>query len=844
MPFESRSYTYTENHGVEPLTVFRCHFTLATLSEPNISESFVNIIDADISRRSVESQPQANAPVTPREGPHWRDTSLSPAQRAAALIPLLTLEEKVAQLAGVWVGASASGQGVAPHQADMVDGQPFDELIRHGLGQLTRPFGTAPVDPVAGARSLAAAQARIAASSRLGIPAQVHEECLTGFCTWQATVYPAPLTWGAAFDPELVEEMAGRIGRSMRAAGVHQGLAPVVDVTFDYRWGRTEETIGEDPYLVGTVGAAYVRGLEGAGIVATLKHFAGYSASQGGRNLAPAVMGPRHLADVVLPPFEMALRLGRPRSVMNSYAEIDGVPAAADESLLTGLLREQWGFAGTVVADYFAIRFLFALHAVAAGPAEAAVMALRAGIDVELPTIETFGETLVAEVRSGAVDEALVDRAVARVLAQKAELGLLDATWRPEPDGLDELGLDDAASQDIALRLAREGVVVLRNSGGTLPLAAGPKVALIGPVADDPMALLGCYSFPSHVGHHHPGVGLGVEVPTLREALGALLPGLAYAPGGEVTGDDRGGFAEAVALAADSDVCVVAVGDRPGMFGRGTTGEGSDANDLRLPGVQAELLDAVLAAGTPVVVVVLAGRPYALGAAADDAAAVVYAFLAGQRGAQAVAEVLTGVVNPSGRLPVSVPRHSGGLPATYLSPKLGHRSEVSSVDNTPAFPFGHGLTYTTFEWSDATVAGDTWPVDGEVTVGVTVRNTGDRAGTEVVQLYLHDPVAQTTQPVVRLIGYQRLPLEPGEAARVTFTVPADLASFTGLAGKRIVEPGDVELRFGRSAHDIAATVPLRLTGAVREVGPDRRLLSEVHLDAVSLSASGNPGRSL
>ncbi len=308
-----------------------------------------------------------------------------------------------------------------------------------------------------------------------------------------------------------------------------------------------------------------------------------------------------------------------------------------------------------------------------------------------------------------------------------------------------------------------------------------------------------------------------------------------------------------MALAADSDVCVVAVGDRPGMFGRGTTGEGSDANDLRLPGVQAELLDAVLAAGTPVIVVVLAGRPYALGAAATaspptGAAAVVYAFLAGQRGAQAVAEVLTGVVNPSGRLPVSVPSHSGGLPATYLSPQLGHRSQVSSVDTTPAFPFGHGLTYTTFEWYDATVVGDTarataWPVDGEVAVGVTVRNTGDRAGTEVVQLYLHDPVAQTTQPVVRLIGYQRVPLEPGQAARVTFTVPADLASFTGLAGRRIVEPGDVELRFGRSAQDITAAVPLRLTGAIREVGPGRRLLSEVHLDAVPLSASGNPGRS-
>ena len=633
----------------------------------------------------MESQPQANAPVTPREGPHWRDTRLSPAQRAAALIPLLTLEEKVAQLAGVWVGASASGQGVAPHQADMVDGQPFDEVIRHGLGQLTRPFGTAPVDPVAGARSLAAAQARIAASSRLGIPAQVHEECLTGFCTWQATVYPAPLSWGAAFDPRARRGNGGA-DRAVHAGGRGApGTCPGHgrDLRLPLGPHRGDDRRGSLP------GRHRGRGVRprarGAGIVATLKHFAGYSASRGGRNLAPAVMGPRHLADVVLPPFEMALRLGRPRSVMNSYAEIDGVPAAADESLLTGLLREQWGFAGTVVADYFAIRFLFALHAVAAGPAEAAGMALRAGIDVELPTIETFGETLVAEVRSGAVDEALVDRAVARVLAQKAELGLLDATWRPEPDGIDELCLDDAASQDVALRLAREAVVVVRNSAGILPLAAGQKVALIGPVADDPMALLGCYSFPSHVGHHHPGFGLGVEVPTLREALGALLPDLAYAPGCEVTGHDRDGFADAVALAADSDVCVVAVGDRPGMFGRGTTGEGSDANDLRLPGVQAELLDAVLAAGTPVVVVVLAGRPYALGAAADDAAAVVYAFLAGQRGAQAVAEVLDRrgepVRPPAGKRAQSFWRPARHLPVAEARPPLrglvgGHHSRL------------------------------------------------------------------------------------------------------------------------------------------------------------------------
>ena len=343
-------------------------------------------------------------------------------------------------------------------------------VIRHGLGQLTRPFGTAPVDPVLGARSLAASQAQIVAASRFGIPAQVHEECLTGFAAWRATVYPAPLCWGASFDPDLVEEMAGRIGRSMRAAGVHQGLAPVLDVTRDYRWGRTEETIGEDPYLVGTIGAAYVRGLERAGIVATLKHFAGYSASRGGRNLAPVPMGRRELADVVLPPFEMALRLGGARSVMNSYADIDGVPAAADDGLLTDLLREEWGFTGTVVADYFGVRFLQTLHGVAADAGDAAGLALRAGIDVELPTVDTFGAPLIEAVRSGAVDEALIDRALLRVLTQKAELGLLDADWQPTPEGAELLRLDDEESQEVALRLARQSVILLRNTGGVLPL--------------------------------------------------------------------------------------------------------------------------------------------------------------------------------------------------------------------------------------------------------------------------------------------------------------------------------------------------------------------------------------
>ncbi|WP_229688401.1 beta-xylosidase/alpha-l-arabinosidase [Micromonospora yangpuensis] len=786
---------------------------------------------------SVDSGPSSGAIAD------WRDPQLLPAERAEALLALMSLEEKIAQLVGVWVGAEASGEGVAPHQSDMIDGTPsWPVLIQHGLGQLTRPFGTAPVDPVLGARSLAASQAQIVAASRFGIPAQVHEECLTGFAAWRATVYPTPLSWGACFDPELVEEMAGRIGRSMRAAGVHQGLAPVLDVTRDYRWGRTEETIGEDPYLVGTTGAAYVRGLERAGIVATLKHFAGYSASRGGRNLAPVAMGRRELADVILPPFEMALRLGGARSVMNSYAEIDGVPVAADEELLTGLLRVRWGFAGTVVADYFSVRFLQTLHGVAGRGEDAARLALRAGIDVELPTVDTFGPELVAAVRAGAVDEALIDRAVRRVLRQKAELGLLDEGWQALPPEVDQLRLDDEASREVAVRLARQAVVLLRNDG-VLPLAAGRRIALVGPVADDPTALLGCYSFPNHVGVQHPGHGIGLDLPSLRAELADLVPGLTYVPGCAVTGEDTSGIAAAVAAATEADVCVLAVGDRAGMFGRGTSGEGCDAADLRLPGVQAELVRAVLATGTPVVLVLMTGRPYALGAEFDAAAAVVQAFFLGQRGGQALAEVLTGLVDPSGRLPVSIPRDAGGLPGTYLTPPLGRRTEVSSVDPTPAYPFGHGLGYTTFEWSDAALLGPAdqprtdpepaeWAVDGEVSARITVRNTGSRGGTEVVQLYLHDPVAQTTRPVVRLIGYARVPLAAGAAAEVTFRVPAELTSFTGLRGRRIVEPGEVELRFGRSSGDPVARLALRLTGAEREVDHHRELLSEVRVAPV------------
>ncbi|MDX6347359.1 MAG: beta-xylosidase [Streptomyces sp.] len=739
----------------------------------------------------------------------WQDPTLPAGIRAADLLALMTLEEKLAQLYAVWPGSETSdaGEDVAPLQHEVSEHIDLDTLLPYGLGQLTRPFGTAPVEPATGAAELARTQARIAAANRFGIPAVAHEECLTGFTAWGATVFPTPLAWGASFDPALVGRAAELIGGSMRAVGIHQGLSPVLDVVRDPRWGRTEETIGEDPCLVATIGTAYVRGLESAGIVATLKHFAGYSASRGARNHAPVSIGPRELADVILPPFEMAVRDGGARSVMAAYTDTDGVPAHADPWLLTELLRDTWGFTGTVVADYFGVSFVELSHRLAASPAQAAALALAAGVDVELPGVRCFGPPLRDAVRAGAVPEALVDRAALRVLTQKAELGLLDGALPEPPASVD---LDPPDMRAVARQLAEESIVLLANDG-TLPLRPGARVAVVGPLADDPAAMLGCYTFPRHVGVEHPGLPMGIDVPTVREALRAELP--------------RARFTET----AEADVYVAVLGDRSGLFGRGTSGEGCDAADLTLPDGQGDLLDELIATGTPVVLVLLTGRPYALGRWAGRLAAVVQGFFPGQEGGPAVAGVLSGRVNPSGRLPVSVPYGPGAQPWTYLAPPLGQRGEASTIDPTPLYAFGHGLSYTSFAWDEPETDTAELPTDGETTLRLTVRNTGPRTGTEVVQLYLHDPVARVTRPVVRLIGYARVPLDPGASAEVRFTFHADLASYTLAQGHRIVEPGVLELRLAASSGDVRRRVALTLTGAERTVDHRRRLVCEVQV---------------
>jgi beta-xylosidase len=619
-------------------------------------------------------------------------------------------------------------------------------------------------------------------------------------------------------------------------------------VVRDPRWGRVEETIGEDPYLVGVLGSAYVRGLQARGIVATLKHLAGYSASRGARNMAPVSLGPREFADVLLVPFEMAIREAGARSVMPAYTDRDGIPASADSSLLTELLRERWGFDGTVVADYFAVSFLKLQHGLADSFGAAAALALRAGLDVELPTVKCYGAALHEEVCSGRVGEELVDRAVRRVLLQKLELGMLDPDYSPLPPGVSDgdledpealrgaIELDAAEDRALARQIAEESVVLAANAG-SLPLTPqrldGARVLVVGPTADDPLTLLGCYSFPSHVGVQHPDTGGGIEIPTVLDALRAEYPRarIEYLPGVSIDGADSEGIAPAVAAARRSDQVIVCVGDRAGLFGRGTSGEGCDAPDMALPGRQGELLEALLDTGTPVVVCAVEGRPYALGSAPQRAAGILISFLPGEEGAAAIAGVLSGRVEPAGRLPVSVPAAAGGQPWTYLTPTNGELSGNSRIDPTPAYPFGHGLSYTTFTWSELEVGEEAGPAraatDGALELSFTLANQGARAGVEVVQLYLHDPVASVVRPLNRLVGFTKVRLAPRGRARVRFGVPADVTSFTGADGRRRVEPGALELRLGASSRDIRLSAAVELTGRARTVDHTRAMHCDV-----------------
>ena len=713
------------------------------------------------------------------------------------------------------------------------DSRHLESFAEHGLGQLTRHYGTTPLDAHAG-RELLRERQEWLSTQGAGIPAIVHEETLTGVMAWGAAAFPAPLAWGATWSPELIRELGERVGADMASLGIHQGLAPVLDVIRDVRWGRVEECIAEDPLLVGALGSSYVAGLEAQGRVATLKHFAGYSASRGGRNIAPVSLGRRELEEVFLPPFERAIREGGARSVMNSYCEIDGVPSVADPWLFTDMLRHRWGFTGTVVADYFAIDFLTVNHRVAESAQQAAALALEAGIDIELPTGKAYLAPLAEAVRSGAVDMSLVDRATLRVLEQKAQLGLLGPlegrASNPELVSSAPLELNGPQHDDLARRLAEASIVLLAGPE-SLPLGATvgehpTRIAVVGPVAVSRESMLGCYSFVNHVLARHPEQPWKLHVPTVAEALvsefadaeivvergcGVAEGLLGDAP--ESPADIDAGIAAAVAAAQEATLTILVLGDRSGMFGRGTSGEGCDVVTAELPGHQRRLAEAILATGTPTALVVVSGRPYVLDGLVEHAIVSVQAFLPGQHGAAAIAGVLSGRVAPSGRLPVSIPARSNPHPSSYLRPFLGGPTGASSADPTPRFPFGFGLTTTHFEVELISAPSGDHAVDAPLELDLLVRNAGQRAGVEVLQVYAAGRVCSVTRPERELIAFARVAVDPGAERRFRLSIPPHALSFIDRTAERVIEPGPLRLEIAADALAIPhATAAVRLTG--------------------------------
>jgi len=781
----------------------------------------------------------------------YLDPRRSAGERARDLLARMTFEEKAAQMHALWLLLSEDGEH-RPRQDDFTGGTDpaaVKKALSHGLGQISRALGSHGVEPRSGVRALNRLQKFLREETRLGIPAISHEECLVGLMARGATMFPSALAYGATWNPGLIEDAAAAIGREARSVGCHQGLAPVLDVSRDVRWGRTEETFGEDPYLVGVLGTRYVRGLQGEkrDLLATVKHFAGHSWSEGARNHAPVHLGWRELNDVFLLPFEMAIAQANAGSVMPAYHDIDNESVHASRRLLTDVLRTGWGFDGLIVADYIGISLLYQHHNLARDRAEAAALAFRAGLDIELPAddcVAALGEA----VSRGLLSMETIDAAVGRILLEKVRLGLFERPFVDEG----AIDLQSSATVGLAREVARQSVVILENRG-VLPLdaGAGQKLAVIGPTADDPLAALCGYSFPVHLILNDAGESAS-QVVTPRAAFESAFGAerVAYAPGcfiieerqygspvfpGDVeksTSLDQASpvstrrdlIPAAVACAQSSDVAVVCVGDLAGLFQTGTVGEGSDADSLDLPGVQQALLEAVVATGKPVVVVLTSGRPYNLGGLEDRLAAFVWAFAGGQEGGPALVDVLTAVAPPSGRLPLSVPKSVGAVPYFY-NHKMKSAGTPIARHFGSRYPFGFGLSYTSFELAGLELDAAQVDTTGEVGVRFVARNTGDRKGVAVPQLYARDLLASVVRPVKELKAFARIELDPGETAKVAFAVPADMFSFTGLEGRRIVEPGEVELQVGASSADIRLRATVTLTGETRTLGRGWRMES-------------------
>jgi len=712
------------------------------------------------------------------------------------LLSRMTLEEKVAQLGSIHAHRLLENGQFSREKAQ--------ELLRNGIGQITRIAGGAGMKPEKAAEIGNEIQKFLREETRLGIPAMIHEECLSGFTAWGATVFPQAIGMSSTFDPDIIYQVTSAIRKQMRALGAHQGLSPVLDIPRDPRWGRTEETFGEDPYLVSRMASAYIKGLQGedfeSGIIATAKHFPAYGISEGGRNLAPARVSERELREVFLFPFEVAVRETRVGSVMNAYHEIDGIPCAASQLFLTKILREEWGFEGLVVSDYGAIRMLENFHYVADSAQEAAIKALEAGIDIELPNIDCYGEPLLEAVRKGLISEEVINESVRRMLRAKLLLGLREREKIEISLQEAKKALDSPEDRELSREIARKSIVLLKNDG-VLPLKKDSgTIAVIGPNANSTRNLHGDYSYTAHVASEKDAVETISVLEGIKNKVSANTKVL-YAQGCDLLDTSCDGFQEALELAEQSEVIIAVMGENSGLFKNSISGEGSDRVDLDLPGVQRELLQALKETGKPIVLVLVNGRPLSITWEKDNVSAILETWYPGEEGGNAIADVLFGDYNPGGKLPISFPRSVGQIPV-YYNRKPSSFSEYINTDTQALFPFGHGLSYTEFSYSDLKITPSQVNSLEEVKISFKVKNTGSRVGDEVVQLYIHDRVASVERPVKELKGFKRLTLQPGEEKEVIFTLFPEQLAFYDEFMRLIVEPGVFEVMIGSSSEDI------------------------------------------
>jgi len=748
--------------------------------------------------------------------PPYRDPKLPVEQRVADLLSRMTLDEKIAQMESAWENKQfftdpqklfVDDQGVfLPERAAV--------LMKNGLGEISRP-GEGH-GPRASAEYTNAIQKWMKENTRLGVPVLFHDECLHGHVAPKATSFPQAIALASTWDTALVNDVFTATAAEARAAGAHHCLAPVLDLARDPRWGRTEETYGEDPYLVSKIGLAAIHGFQGRGptidkmhVMATAKHFAVHGQPEGGTNVAPGNYSDRVVREYFLKPFEAAVTEGLIDTVMPSYNEVDGIPSHSNKGLLDGILRHEWGFQGLIVSDYFGITELRTVHHIVADNETAARYALDAGVDIELPFVAGY-PSLPDQIQQGKVSEAAVDRAVARILRMKFLAGLFEDPY-VNPDYAEKIA-NSPEHQQLALKAAHEAIILLKNQNNLLPLAKGKykKIAVIGPNAA--AVHLGGYS-------DNPGRGISV-LQGIKSKVGSSAE-ILYAEGCKITESEPDWNAdrvvlgdpalnakrieEATKIAAQADVVILALGGNEQTSREAwAANHPGDRDHLDLLGNQDDLVKATLATGKPTIVFLQHGRPNSINYIAENVPTILDGFYLGQEGGTAVADVVFGDYNPAGRLPITVPRSVGQLPDYYYQ-KPSAKREYLGASTLPLFPFGWGLSYSTFKYANVRFAPDSIGPQGRTNVSVDVTNTGSVRGDEVAQLYIRQDVSSVTRPVKELRGFRRVSLNPGETKTLEFTLGFDELSYLNRDMRRVVEPGTFTIMLGGNSVDLIET---------------------------------------